>query len=144
MPIAHVVVTIILCLNALSAYAQSDVQAVQADVSLLPIDHGQGLISYLPAVEKRELAERVKGLRSGLQSQRLKIIDAIQESQFDSKDTLITLLMPGGLIYASHKKLTHEKAKHELGLVENQLDDLAMDLLMLETIKSPMTIAMVP
>ncbi len=136
-------VFVLLSLVAVGVHAQGFDNPFIQGSRLLTISHDHGLISDVPAPVTQELTAKVRWLRDSLLAQKAKIIKVIENSQFDTKDKFISILMPGGLLYASHKKLTHDKAEKELVQVDNQLDDLAIDLQMLESISGRMTLAMV-
>ena len=59
------------------------------------------------------------------------------------KMSLISVVMPGGLIYALIEHASHIQAKEQLTQVVNERDELAMDILMLQSISGPVTLAMV-
>jgi len=136
-------VMVLLSLIALGVHAQGfDTPLIQGS-KLLTISHDHGLISNVPVSVTQELTAKVRWLRDSLLAQKEKIVKVIENSQFDTKDAFISIIMPGGLLYASYKKLNHEKAEKELVQVGNDLDGLASDLQMLESISSRNTVAMV-
>ena len=135
-------VMVLLSLIAVGVHDQGFDNPFIQGSKLLPISHDHGLISNAPAPVTQELTAKVRWLRDSLLAQKSKIVKVIENSQFDTKNAFISIIMPGGLLYASYKKLTHDKAEKELVQVDNQLDDLAIDLQMLESTSSRMTVAM--
>ena len=47
-------------------------------------------------------------------------------------DTLISVILPGGLLYASYRKLSNERAQAQLASVNNELSELSKGLLLLK------------
>lgn len=134
---------VLLSLVAVGVNAQGfDASFIQGS-KLLTISHDHGLISNVPVSVTQELAAKVRWLHDSLLAKKAEISKVIEHSQFKAKDAFISIIMPGGLLYASHKKLTHAKAEKELVQVDNQLNDLAIDLQMLESINQRNAVAMV-
>jgi len=108
----------------------------------LTIKHDHELISNIPAPATDALLNQSRQLLVILDAKQATMSQTVQDATFDAKDALISIIMPGGLLYASHRKLSHIQAKEQLTQVVSERDELAMDILMLQSISGPMTLAM--
>lgn len=105
------------------------------------VDHGSGLTSRLQFVPQGELLRQIRQLRRELLTRKAVLEQTLEDSSFGLKDALITVLIPGGLIYAAQKTHSHEQAKKELALVLAQFDELAMDLVRLKAASDEAAVA---
>ncbi|MET0048880.1 MAG: hypothetical protein ABW066_13930 [Sedimenticola sp.] len=112
-----------------------------ATPDMLYMQQETGLIATIPATQTYQLLDRVQSLKSELQAQKSHAALEVEESRFSGTDALIATLMPGGLLYAAHKKQRHKDAKAELVTLSQQLDNLEEDLDMLKTDSASKTLA---
>lgn len=108
----------------------------------LTIKHDHELISNIPIPATDMLLDQSRQLLAILDVKQATMRQVVQDAAFDTKDTLISIIMPGGLLYASHRKLSHIQAKERLTQVVSERDELAMDILMLQSVSGSMTLAM--
>ena len=119
-------------------------QTAHAEQTLaLLSDTGQFTIQ-LPTVEHAVLMEQVEMLRSQLIEDKLELVQAVADNKLDGRDTFITVIMPGGLLYAGYKKARHEQAKNALASVGADIEELSADLLSLQSRSSPTVVARIP
>ncbi|MGD2055551.1 MAG: hypothetical protein PVJ15_02000, partial [Gammaproteobacteria bacterium] len=59
-------------------------------------------------------------------------------------DALITVIMPGGLLYAGYKQARYEQAKNELARVSADIEEYSSDILAMQTGIAPIAIARLP
>ena len=142
MPIVRYLTAFLLSLSAVNVYAANPNTSAAEDSQWLYIDQGDGLVINIPAPDTQELLGQARQLNSSLLNEREKIAQTVKDSEFKAKDGLITVLVPGGLLYASHKKLKHSRAKKKLAQVTSQLDDLTKGLAMLQLATGEPTVAM--
>ena len=83
----------------------------------------------LPVGNDRELLARVQAQRAAMLERKESLAETVADREFDAKDVLITVIMPGGLLYAAQKKARVAMAEKELVLVDAQLQTNAHDLL---------------
>ena len=129
------------------SFAALSVHAVDANgntlgSSWLSIDLGDGFISQVPAPATHELLDQVRELRSELLTRKSELDELVKESEFDAKDVFITIIMPGGLVYAAFRKLSHHRAETQLASVTSEVDQLGKDISMLKSASRVSTVAM--
>jgi hypothetical protein len=88
----------------------------------------QGFITRLQVVDADTLAEQVQQLRSELIARKQQLVDEVDEKKLDSGDALLTVLMPGGLLYAGYKKAAYERARNDLAEVSDDISEYSRDL----------------
>jgi hypothetical protein len=100
-----------------------------------------GFYIDLPAVTPDQLIERIRACRTSLTHREEEIAQYLDEHRLNAKDTLITVIIPGGLIYAAIRTGDLEQAKAELAEVNDDMDALARDLLAMQAIAGDLTVA---
>ena len=101
-----------------------------------------GFYIDLPAaLTADQLIDRIKACRAALGHREEEITRYIDEHQLGAKDTLITIILPGGLLYAAIRTSDLEQAKTELAEVTEDRDALARDLLAMQAIAGELTVA---
>lgn len=88
----------------------------------------QGFITRLQVVDADTLAEQVQQLRSELIARKQQLVDEVDEKKLDSGDALLTVLMPGGLLYAGYRKAAYERARNDLAEVSDDISEYSRDL----------------
>jgi hypothetical protein len=94
----------------------------------LDFEHSEGLTTNLPALSRAELKARLAELRARLGQRKAELSVAEEEARFDAKDAVITLVMPGGLLYAAFRQQQHHQTASQFEQVSDQLDELRSDL----------------
>ena len=100
-----------------------------------------GFYIDLPAVKAEQLLERVRDYRASLQHRQGEINQYLDENRFGVKDVLITIILPGGLLYAAIRKGDLEQAKLELAEITLARDELGGDLLAMQALAGELTVA---
>ena len=125
--------------------------AAEDTVMLLPYDRHagvltmvgpQGVITRLQVVDADTLAEQVQQLRSELIARKQQLVDEVDEKKLDSGDALLTVLMPGGLLYAGYKKAAYERARNDLAEVSDDISEYSRDLVEIGRRVTPVAIAL--
>jgi hypothetical protein len=98
----------------------------------------------LPYVDRDVLVEKVSQLRSRLIQRKQALLQLVADKQMDGGDALITVIMPGGLLYASYKKARYESAKNELDSVSDDIEEYSDDLLAMQSAPAPLAMAQLP
>lgn len=93
----------------------------------------QGFCASLPQVDRENLAQRMQQSQGWLAQQQSRLSARVEKLRFGKLDTLITLVMPGGLLYAAIKKGSHRQEQQRLEQVTQDLSQLNADLLALST-----------
>ena len=92
--------------------------------------------NYIYDIQKVDpvlLAEDLDELKENLLQYKYKLKKIVENKKFTAGDTLITLIIPGGLLYASYRINELKKTKSELSMVIADIKDLSIDLLALST-----------
>lgn len=113
-----------------TAFAE-DAVILQQDVrqaGLVNVVGPQGFITQLQVVDAETLSEQVQVLRSQLILRKQQLVHEVDEKQLDSGDALLTVLMPGGLLYAGYKKAVYESARSDLADVSEEITEYSHDL----------------
>jgi hypothetical protein len=100
-----------------------------------------GFYIDLPAVSPDRLMALIKAYRTFLTQREAAISQYLDEHQLDARDTLITILVPGGLLYAAIRTGDLEQAKAELAEVSGDIDELSRDLLAMQAVAGELTVA---
>ena len=119
-------------------------QTAYADEALVPVAALDQLVIQLPEVDRAALIEKIRTLRSQLIARKQTLVQMVADKQMDSGDTIITIIMPGGLLYAGYKKARHEQAKNELARVSADIEEFSGDLLAMQSDSAPVIVARLP
>ena len=101
-----------------------------------------GFITRLQVVDADTLAEQVQQLRSELIARKQQLVAEVDEKKLDSGDALLTVLMPGGLLYAGYKKAAYERARNDLAEVSEDISEYSRDLVEIGRRVTPVPIAL--
>ncbi len=85
---------------------------------------------------------QVRQLKRELIAQKVLVAQMVEDGEFGHKDALIAAIMPGGLIYAPYRKVSHKRTKAQLADVTSQMDDLSRDLLVLKAASGEIMVGM--
>ena len=102
----------------------------------------QGFITQLQVVDANTLTEQVQVLRSDLIVRKQQLVEEVDEKKMDSGDALLTVLMPGGLLYAGYKKAAYERARNDLAEVSEDISEYSRDLAVIGKRVTPVAIAL--
>jgi len=111
-----------------AAQLASAQEAAYPATGWLHIEHAGGLTTNFPVLPRSALKARLAELQSRLSHQRVELSLDEEESRFDAKDAVITLVMPGGLLYAAYRQQRHHQTANQVDQVSEQLDALHADL----------------
>lgn len=103
--------------------------------------NGGGYFIDLPAANAKQLIVQIRTYRASLTQQEEEITQYIDENQLDVTDTLISVIMPGGLLYAAIRKGNLEEAKSELTRITADMNELSRDLLAMQVMAGELTVA---
>ena len=119
-------------------------QTAHADQVLIPANSANLLVVQFPDVDREELMEQLRALRSQLIQRKQALIQYVEDKKLDGKDAVITAIMPGGLLYAGYKKVRYEQAKNELDSVSTDIDEYSSDLVAMQSSAAPVAVAWLP
>ena len=98
----------------------------------------------LPDVDRETLIDAIETLRGELLQHKRELVEHVADSKPDGGDALITVIMPGGLLYAGYKKARYEQAKDELARISADIEELSDDLLAMQALSAPVVVAQLP
>jgi len=136
------IVVLFFTLAAFSLQAEDFNDFTTYKSSWLNLNQGNGLIINIPARKTHEVIGKVQKFHSELYAKQRKYREEVENSQIKTKDTLIAVIVPGGLIYLASKKQRNIQAKEGLDSVSLQLSSLENDLGLLKTAYSKESVAL--
>lgn len=117
-------------------------QTAHAEQALLPaMDQ---LTIQLPDVDRTALIEKIRTLRSQLIQRKQELVQSVADKKMDGGDAFITVIMPGGLLYAGYKKARYEQAQNELASISADIEEFSGDLLAMQSGSAPVIVARLP
>ena len=107
----------------------------------LKVQHSEGLTINLPALSRAELKARLAELQARLSHRKAELSVHEEDARFDAKDAVITLVLPGGLLYAAFRQQQHHQTASQFEQVSEQLDELRSDLVAFRVIADDSLVA---
>ena len=114
-------------------------QAAHAEQA--PVTDSNQLVIHLPDVDHELLIEQIKTLRSQQIQCKQALVKIVANKKLDSGDAIITVIMPGGLLYAGYKKASYELAKNELARISADIEESTNDLLAMQSMSESVVVA---
>jgi hypothetical protein len=124
-----------------AALAEAPARSAVQVQTLLPAANDAGFYVTLPAVDTERLIERISARRASLTQREQEITQYLDDHQLGAKDVLITVIMPGGLIYAAVRKGNLQQAQAELDQINAAMDELSRDLVAMQAVAGDLTVA---
>lgn len=115
-------------------------QTAGAEQIPVPVTGSYQLGIQLPDVDRNTLVEQVRILRSQLIRRKQALLQAVSDKKLDTQDYIITVIMPGGLLYAGYRKARYEQAKNELARVSAEIDEYSDDILAMQPGSPPVVL----
>ncbi len=103
-----------------------------------------GLMVSLPRVDRSHIAALLKAQRERLQAQLDCLTRSQQSHRFGVGDAVITVILPGGLIYAAYRAHQIAEISSRLASVKDRLDAIAMEMPAFDRPRRPQQIAALP
>jgi len=141
MYIPRLIIATVLILTSLNNHAGPS-DGISYISKRFTIEYEDGLIVQLPTTTPAELVRQIQALRIKLLARQLELDKILAESEFDSTDALITLIVPGGMVYAAIREVMHKQASSQLENVTSELGYLSKDLEMLKLTAGENTVSM--
>jgi len=130
--------------TSVSALADTAVNPSATDAqnrNWTPTENEGGFYTSLPAVNNKQLVGLIRNYQEALTQREQEITRYLDENRLDTADVLITVIMPGGLIYAAVRKANLEEARAELTEITDDMDELSRDLLAMQAGTGELTLA---
>jgi hypothetical protein len=106
-----------------------------------PAANAAGFYVVLRAVDTEQLIDRISAHRASLTQREKQIRDYLEDHQLGAEDVLITVIMPGGLLYAAVRKANLQQAQAELDQINAAMDELSRDLVAMQALAGDLTVA---
>jgi len=119
-------------------------QTARAEQVLVPMSDPHQFALHLPDIDRVALIEQVRILRSQLIQRKQALVQIVANKKLDSKDAIITVIMPGGLLYAGYKTVRYEQAKNELARVSADIEEYTGDIMAMQSTSAPVAVARLP
>lgn len=119
-------------------------QTAHAERPLATVSAPDQLVTQFPDIDRESLIEQVGTLRSQLIQNKQALAEIVSNKELDSGDVLITVIMPGGLLYAGYRKVRYEQAKSALARVSADIEEFSRDLLAMQSGSTPVVVALLP
>ena len=138
-----IAVTVLLCFVQFAHAGALDAPDMDSDIQSqwFQTESPQGLTSNFPAVPRSELISQLSELRALLRNRKASLAVAEEDGRFDAKDAVITLVMPGGLLYAAYRQQRHHRIAAQEERVNDQLEALTTDLVAFQGISTDTLVA---
>ena len=107
----------------LSLFISQQAMAIENEL----INQGD-LIYDLQLVDPVFLAKDIENLIASLVKQQSELKEIVDNKKISTSDVVISLIIPGGMLYAGYRMHEQEKAKKSLLMVSEDIDDLSIDL----------------
>jgi hypothetical protein len=98
----------------------------------------------LPGVDREELVDLIRSLRSQLILRKQVLVQIVEDSSLGGSNAILAAIMPGGLLYAGFQKARHENAKDELLRVNTAIEEYSSDILAMQPETTSVAIARLP
>ena len=134
--IHRVVVAVLIFFVPFLAQAENPLTPDLQGAERVYIDQGDGLIASLPNFEHADLLQRITSLRGKLKHHENLCSERVEAARFSTKDVLITIIMPGGLLYAASRKKELITAQTQLAQTTHRLHELEDDLYRLNSVSA--------
>jgi len=106
-------------------------QTAHAEQAPVLLNTPDQLVIHLPEIDHEALAEQVRTLRSQLIQHKQDLVQIVADKKPDGGDVIITVIMPGGLLYAGYKTARYEQALSKLARINADIEEFSNDLLAL-------------
>lgn len=87
-----------------------------------------GFVGHMPTIDPQQLAQNIETLHEDFIQNQQYLAQLVEKTRLDAGDAVITVIMPGGLLYAGYRKREHSRAKDDLAAVSGVIEELTSDL----------------
>ena len=140
----YLVAFISITITPFSAFAEIAADSLSVDRQSYHRTHAAnegGFYVGLPATDFKQLTGQIRSHLASLSVREEQVKKYLDEHQLGTKDVLITVIMPGGLIYAAIRKSDLELARVELAEITEAMDEFSGDLLAMQIEAQELTVA---
>ena len=116
-----ILVTLMLCTLLQHAQAADDDRFLMQD--------DEGFVTTLPNVSDVTVTQHLLELQQDLENELMLLKQEVQRKSFKAIDTLVTVIMPGGLLYAKLRLDAFKRSEVKLSRVSNELEHISGELI---------------
>lgn len=127
--------------TSIASEYQSSLVAPKYQSSLVNMTGPKGFVTQFMTVDRGTLVEQLVELRSSQIERKQELAGELDEKKFDTTDVILTLVLPGGLIYAGYKKAAYASTRNSLTKVSKNIAENSSDLSSLQGRMPPVAVA---
>lgn len=90
--------------------------------------NGDQLITNINHSSNYQLLERLRKYRSRLEEQRASTVTYLKKNRMGTKDVIIAIALPGGLLYAANRKRNLNRAQEKLTRLKTRIAETDKDI----------------
>jgi hypothetical protein len=107
--------------------------AIQAaDDDRFLIQDSEGFTQSLPNVSKATVTQRLQAMQQDLKTELSAVKAEVKRKRFKTIDTLVTVIMPGGLLYAKLRHDAYKRSERRMNRVSDELAHISGELVAFE------------
>ncbi len=131
-------------LNLIALLLCSLLQCAQAaDNDRFLMQDGEGFVTSLPNVSDVTVTQHLLELQQDLETELTLLKQEVQRKSFKAIDTLVTVVMPGGLIYAKLRLDSFKRSELKLNRVSDELAQISGELVVFQADNGELILATV-
>lgn len=107
--------------------------AQAADNDRFLIQDNEGFTKSLPNVSDVTVTQHLQELQQNLMTELSALKAEVKRKSFKAIDTLVTIIMPGGLLYAKLRHDSFKRSEHQMNRVSDELEHISVELVVFQT-----------
>jgi len=115
--------------------------ASSAEIIWTPVQDAAGYTTMKPGINMDALIDEVVSLKSTLRQDEKQMSRKVAKSRVTNNDTLLSIFLPGGFLYAAYRESVHNEAVREHKLIATQVKEISEDIIALTRIDGPIVLA---
>lgn len=105
------------------------------------LSDGEGFVTTLPNVSTVTVTQHLIELQQDLEITVNQLKEEVKRKSFKTFDTLVTIVMPGGLLYAKLRHDSYRRSEHRLLSTTERLENISGELFAFQTESNDILIA---
>jgi len=115
--------------------------ASSAEIVWNPVQDAAGYTTMKPGINMDALIDEVVLLKSTLRQDEKQLSRKVEKRRVTDNETLLSIFLPGGFLYAAYKENAHNQAVREHKLIATQVKEISEDIIALTRIDGPIVLA---
>ena len=112
-----------------------------AEIQWVPVKDKAGLSVMMPGIGMDVLVDDIVRLKLALKHDEKLLSRREERKRITGNQSVLSFLLPGGMLYAAYKKHDHANAVRDHEQVSSMLKEITSDLVALTTISGPIVVA---